>query len=74
MISRITAPIKASIIVADNTAADHDAELRQQPAGDDTSDDTDDDVADQAEAAALDDHAGQPAGNRADDKPNDNAS
>ena len=49
------------------------AMMRQQPAGDDGADDADDDVADQPEAAALDDHAGKPAGNRADDEPNDDA-
>src|ERR1700720_17100 len=55
----------------DKAATDGDADLRQQPTGDECADDADDDVADQSEAAAFHDHAGQPAGNRADDEPND---
>ena len=50
-----------------------DPEPRQQPAGDQGADDADDDVADQPEAAALYDHAGKPAGNCADDQPNNDA-
>ena len=73
MTSRITAPIKASMMAPTMPPPITNAELRQQPAGDDAADDADDDVADQAKAAAFDDHAGQPAGNRADDQPNDNA-
>ncbi len=72
MISKITAPIKASMIAPIMPAADDNTELRQQPAGDQGADDADDDVADQPEAAAFDDHSGQPAGNRADDQPNNN--
>ena len=40
-------------------------------AGDEGADDADDDVAEQAESATLDDEAGEPARDRADDKPND---
>ncbi len=47
---------------------DVDAEFREQPRGEEGADDADDDVADQAEAGALDDLAGEPAGNQADDE------
>ncbi len=74
MTSRITAPIKASIIAPTISPPEQgNPDLRKQPAGDEAADDADDDVADQAKTAAFDDHAGQPAGNRADDQPNDNA-
>src|SRR5882757_1750124 len=56
---------------ADDAAADHDAELRQQPTADEGADDADDDIADQPEAEPGDDHAGEPARDRADDEQND---
>ena len=74
MIRRITAPMKALMICGDDAAADHDADARQEPAGNQAADDADDDVADQAEAAAFDHHPGEPAGDSADDQPNNNAS
>jgi len=45
--------------------------LRQQPARNHRADDADDDIAEQAEAAALNDEAGQPACDGADDEPYD---
>ena len=57
---------------ADDTRAEMDAEGRQQPPRYHRADNADDDISEQAEAAALDDQAGEPAGNGAYDKPNDN--
>ena len=51
--SRITAPIVALMIDGDHAAADHDAEPRQQPVGDERADDADHDVAEQAEPTPL---------------------
>ena len=58
--SRMTAPMVALMIDADHSAADRDADARQQPAGDEGADDADDDVADQAEAHAAHDQAREP--------------
>src|SRR5208282_5510978 len=52
----------------DDADAKVDAEHRQQISGNDGAD-----IADEAEAAAFDDHAGKPAGNRANDQPNNDA-
>src|ERR1700722_12622429 len=57
----------------DKARADIDAELRQQPPGDDRADNADHDVAQQPIAAAFDHHSGKPAGDGSDDQPNDNA-
>src|SRR5689334_20725510 len=51
-----------------NSAPDVHVQNPEQPGTDERADDTDDDVADQAKSHALDDHAGQPAGDRADDQ------
>ena len=73
MNSRITAPIKASMMAPMRPPPITMPSLRQQPAGDEGADDADDDIADQPEAAAFHDHAGQPAGDGADNQPNDKA-
>jgi hypothetical protein len=57
----------------DEAAADGNAKPGQKPARNQTADDADNNVADQAEAAAFDDHAGEPARNAADDQPDDEA-
>ena len=53
--------------------ADMNAELRQQPSGDDRADNADDDIAEEPEAAALDHQPGEPAGDGPYDQPNDDA-
>jgi uncharacterized membrane protein len=53
------------------TDADMHAEFGQQPAGDEGTDDADDDVADQSETATLYDDTGKPAGDGADDDPDE---
>ena len=65
--------MKASIMAATMPTPMVDAERRQQISGNDGADNADHDIADEAEAAAFDDHAGKPAGNRADDQPNNDA-
>ena len=62
----ITAPMVALTISRNGTAAEADAQLRQQPAGDQRADDADHDIADQPETGAVHDQAGKPAGDRAD--------
>jgi hypothetical protein len=52
-------------------AADYDADLWQQPAGDQGADNADDNITDQPVAAAFDRHTGQPTGDGANDQPND---
>src|SRR5436305_5190303 len=52
---------------ADYSCAQMDVELRQQPVADEGAGDTDDKVADQAKTCSLDNFAGQPAGNQADE-------
>ena len=47
------------------------AEAREQYSGNERSDDADDDIADETKSAALHDLPGQPAGNGADNQPND---
>ena len=56
----------------DDASAQSDPEIRQQPSRDHRADDADDDISEQAEAAALDDQAGEPAGDGAYDEPDDN--
>ena len=71
--NKITAPMVALTIAAMMPLPMCRPTLRQQPAADEGADDADDDIADQAEAHALDDQAGEPAGNRTDDNENDQA-
>src|SRR6202158_5711147 len=57
---------------AEDAGADEDAELTEEPAADEGTDDADDDVAEKTEAAALDDDAGEPTGDGAEQEPNQN--
>ena len=52
-------------------ATDRNVEHFEQPSSDDRSENPDDNVAQQAEAAALQDLSGQPAGDRSDDQKNE---
>ena len=54
----------------DNTAADYHADLRQQPASEQTAENANDDVAYQPVTTAFDHHTGKPTGDSTDDKPN----
>jgi hypothetical protein len=56
----------------EETRRQRNAELWEKPAADERAGDADDDVANQAESATLHDHAGEPASNCADGKPNQN--
>ncbi len=51
-----------------NAGAQDNADLRQQPVGDERADDADDDVAQQSEAGAAHDQPGEPACNGSDEK------
>src|SRR5258708_26560151 len=57
----------------DDAAADHDAELGQQPRADEGADDADDDVADHAEPPAPDQRPGEPSGHQANQAPQHHA-
>jgi Protein of unknown function (DUF1810) len=71
MINRITAPMKALMIAAIMPPPNYNADLRQQPACDQTTDNPNDNVADQSVATALNRHTGKPTCDGADDQPND---
>ena len=64
----MTAPMVASRIAPSVPDAKIMPKLWQQPARDQRSYDADDDVSDQPETGAANDQAGEPAGDRADDK------
>ena len=72
--SRITAPITATMIEPMKPLPMlMPSRPTSQPAADDGADDADDDVDQQTESAALDEQPGEPAGNRADDEPHNQA-
>jgi hypothetical protein len=54
----------------DHTAADYYADLRQQPASEQTAENANDDVAYQPVTTALDHHTGKPTSDGTDDQPN----
>src|SRR6516165_2007305 len=55
----------------DHTAADYYADLRQQPASEQTAENANDDVAYQPVTTAFDHHPGKPTSDGTDDQPND---
>jgi hypothetical protein len=55
----------------DHTATDYYADLRQQPASEQTAENANDDVAYQPVATAFDHHTGKPTSDGTDDQPND---